>query len=484
MNREFLLNLMFLITVNLLVKPFFIFGIDLNVQNIVGAEVYGPYFALFNFSFMFSIFGDLGLQQYNNRHVAQHSYLLDKYFPTFLLLKTALAVVMLLIAFSVAWILQYSWASFYLLCFLLLNQVFIGLILFLRSNVSGLQHYRLDSFLSVLDKLLMILFCSFLIWGPYQASFCIEWFIYAQTLAYGITMLIALAIVLSYMKQRLVFRWHWVTVLAIIKQTLPFALTVFLMTIYLRVDGVMIERLLPEKEGALQAGIYAAGYRILDAVNIIGLLFANLLLPMFAKMLKDKINIQDLTLLSFQLIFTITISFSVTTAFWANPIVEFLYAENTETIAPVLAMLVLCFNIMGTSYIFGTLLTANSNMREMNRIFVVGVLLNIITNFFLIQWYGAWGAALTTLITQGLIVLGQIVLVQKIFNFSLPKILFLRMFIFVMAVVLLNWTILTWNAIPWLFAYILCGLLSVVIAILIKIFELKSILSIFKTKTI
>lgn len=484
MNREFLLNLMFLITINLLVKPFFIFGIDLNVQNMVGAEAYGIYFALFNFSFLFSIIGDLGLQQYNNRHIAQHSYLLDKYFPTFLLLKTVLAVILLLVAFSVAWAVQYDWASFYLLSFLLLNQIFIGLILFLRSNISGLQHYRLDSFMSVLDKLLMIIFCSFLIWGPYQKDFCIEWFVYAQTLAYGITMLVALFLVLGYLKQRLVFKWNWTTIVALLKQTWPFALTVFLMTVYLRVDAVMIERLIPGLEGDRQAGIYAAGYRILDAVNIIGLLFANLLLPMFARMLKNKENIADLALLSFKLIFTITISFSITTAFWATPLAQLLYAENTETIAAVLTVLVLCFNIMGTSYIFGTLLTANSNMREMNRIFVVGVFLNIVSNVFLIQWYGAWGAAITTLATQALIVFGQLILVKKIFKFSFPNRLILRMTIFVAAVVGLNWLVIYWNPKQWFLAYVLCGFLSVTIAIITKVFELKSILSTFKTKTI
>ncbi|MCP4438455.1 MAG: oligosaccharide flippase family protein [Aureispira sp.] len=484
MNREFLLNLMFLIAINLLVKPFFIFGIDLNVQNMVGAESYGWYFSLFNFSYLFSILGDLGLQQYNNRRIAQHSYLLDKYFPTFLLIKSALAVGLLIVAFTVAWIMQYDWASFYLLLFLLLNQVFIGFILFFRSNISGLQHYRLDSFVSILDKLLMIIFCSFLIWGPWQDNFRIEWFVYAQTLAYGLAALVALFMVMRYMKDRIQFNWRWTTIVAIIKQTLPFALTVFLMTIYLRVDGVMIERLIPGTEGDKEAGIYAAGYRILDAVNIIGLLFANLLLPMFAKMLKDKESIVELALLSFKIIFTITVSFSITTAFWSKSIVELMYTQNTESIAPVLALLVFCFNIMGTSYIFGTLLTANSNMREMNRIFLVGVFLNIVSNIFLIQWYGAWGAAITTLVTQGLIVLGQIVLVHKIFKFSFPKQLLLRMVIFVLSVIAINWLVGQWVSIHWILAYILCGLLSVIVAIATKILELNSILSIFKTKTI
>ena len=58
MQLKFLSNLAFLLFLNLLVKPFWIFGIDRAVQNEVGAEVYGSYFALFNFAFILNVFLD------------------------------------------------------------------------------------------------------------------------------------------------------------------------------------------------------------------------------------------------------------------------------------------------------------------------------------------------------------------------------------------------------------------------------------------
>ena len=70
MNRDFLLNLAFLIGINLLVKPLYILGIDVTVQNVVG-ENYGLYFALLNFTYLMQIVGDLGIQQFNNRRIAQ-----------------------------------------------------------------------------------------------------------------------------------------------------------------------------------------------------------------------------------------------------------------------------------------------------------------------------------------------------------------------------------------------------------------------------
>ena len=76
MNREFLLNILFLVFINLLIKPFFIFGIDLTVQNRVPDGDYGLYFTLFNFTYLFQILNDFGIQNFNNRNLSQHPQLL------------------------------------------------------------------------------------------------------------------------------------------------------------------------------------------------------------------------------------------------------------------------------------------------------------------------------------------------------------------------------------------------------------------------
>ncbi len=46
MQRRFLLNFALLLVLNLLVKPFYILGIDAGVQVHVGSAVYGTYAAL------------------------------------------------------------------------------------------------------------------------------------------------------------------------------------------------------------------------------------------------------------------------------------------------------------------------------------------------------------------------------------------------------------------------------------------------------
>src|SRR5690554_7739935 len=79
MQKKFLGNLLFIILLNVLIKPFYIFGIDVQVQNIVGSESYGMYFSLLNFSFLFNMFLDIGVTNYNTKNTVQHPTSLTKY---------------------------------------------------------------------------------------------------------------------------------------------------------------------------------------------------------------------------------------------------------------------------------------------------------------------------------------------------------------------------------------------------------------------
>ena len=94
MQKKFIKNLFFLLVLNLLIKPFYILGIDAEIINRVGAEKYGIYFSLFNFSFLFNIFLDFGINNFNTKNVAQNEHLLSKYFSKLFSLKLLLVLLM------------------------------------------------------------------------------------------------------------------------------------------------------------------------------------------------------------------------------------------------------------------------------------------------------------------------------------------------------------------------------------------------------
>ncbi len=470
MKRKFFTNLSLLVLLNLLIKPFWIFGIDRTVQNIVGAEEYGMYFALLNFSLLLNMLLDLGITNYNNRNIAQHNQLLSKSLSNIVSLKLVLAILYAIVTIAIAFFIGYEWRQFHILLFLIINQFIASFILYLRSNLCGLQYFKTDSLISVLDRALMIIICGILIWnGTNNGIFTIEWFVYSQTAAYILTMLVALFIVY---KKADFFRLNFdrTYFIAILRKSYPYALLALLMVIYYRIDSVMLERMLPN--GKEQAGIYAQGFRILDAMAMFAFLFAVILLPMFSKMIKQKESINQLTLFSFLLLIVPVLGITFASYFYSEELIGMLYREHIKISSPIFGLLIFCLIGISTSYIFGTLLTANGNLKELNIMAIGGVVINIVLNLILIPKYYAFGSAVASLITQTFVAIVQIVLTKKIFgfNFSLKRI---ALFVLFVAGVFLISKISLKLDIIWIYKF--CGIfiITLILAFLLRLINLK-----------
>jgi O-antigen/teichoic acid export membrane protein len=480
MNRTFLINIVFLLFVNLLVKPFYLFGIDRMVQNTVEEGSYGLYFALFNFTYLFQIINDFGIQSFNSRNIAQYNQLLDKYFPNILVLKGLLGIVYLLVVMVSAYFWDYSFDIFPFILLIAVNQILSSLIFFLRSNIAGLAMYWVDSVVSILDRLLLIIICAFLLWAPmFEGQFEIWWFVYAQTASLGIAALTAFIIVRRHIKT-LNFNFHPPFLLLILKKSYPYALVVFLMTLYTRIDGVMIERML--SDGLLEADIYASAFRLLDASNMFAFLFATLLLPMFSKMIKEGESVAPLVRFSFQFIGAgaITLTFSI--LFFQEEIMVGLYDHGSAYSGQILMYLMISFLAMAGSTVYGTLLTANGSLMKMNVIFLIGVFLNVLLNWVFIPESKALGAAIASCITQGLVFFAQLFLAKQELKLRFAADMLIRILLF-MAVLFaaMYWCFenINWG---WLYRFILCLGLGGVLAFLFKLIDLRQLFELVRNR--
>lgn len=426
MKRKFVTNLLLLLFLNLLIKPFWIFGIDRTVQNVVGAESYGLYFSLLNFSIVLNILLDLGITNFNNRNIAQHSHLLQKYLNNIVGLKFLLAVGYAIVCLIVAMVIGYNEVQLHLLLFLIFNQFLISFTFYLRSNISGLHLFRTDSLLSVLDRSLMILFCSVLLFTDcFGGFFSITWFVYAQTLGYLFAALITFFTVLHYTRG-IRIKVDLKYILLILRQSYPFALLILLMSFYNRIDSVMLERMLPDPLGKQQAGIYAQAFRLLDAFAMFGALFAGLLLPIFARMIKQRDDLGQLIQIAFLLIIVPAILVGVAANFYGFEIMNLLYHEHVQESAPIFGILMIGFICIATTYIFGTLLTANGSLKQLNWMAFSGMIINVVLNLILIPQIQATGSAYASLVTQLLTAVAQVAIAVSIFKMKVNYVLILK----------------------------------------------------------
>ena len=457
--KKFLKNIALVLFLNLLIKPFWILGIDRSVQNVVGVEDYGFYYSIFSFSFLLNILLDFGITNFNNKNIAQNNHLLRKHLSSIIVLKLLLGAVYLVISLVAAFVIRYNSLQIMLLVVLAFNQFLISFVLYLRSNLSGLHLFKIDSFISVLDRSIMIIICAVLLWGDLPITFSIRWYAFAQTFAYLMTAIITLIIVFRKAKSKfLKLNWNLPFSMVIIKNSFPFAVLVLLMTFYNRIDTVMMERMLPDASdvgsgiysGEMQSGIYASAYRLLDATNMIAYLFAVLLLPLFSKMIKHKESVEDLAKLAFSMLFAGAIIISFTSYYYSEEIMRLLYPINgNETLAAydirmtassnVFGLLMGCFIPISTTYVFGTLLTANGNLKQLNIMAASGMALNIILNIYLIPRFFAAGSAFASFTTQFATSFIQVIIAQRIFRFKINYRFLISLLIFVAGVVLIGY---------------------------------------------
>jgi O-antigen/teichoic acid export membrane protein len=473
MQRFFFRNLLFLISVNLLIKPLWIFGIDRSVQNVVGSESYGIYFIITNLSLLTQILLDLGISHYNNRLIAQQEHLLSRQLSQVLTVKLILSGLYLLITLGAALLLRYEGHVLFLLMLVCVNQMLASLITYVRSNISALHRFVADSMLSVMDKSLMILACGFLLTVPvFRSNFIIDWFIYAQLGAYAITLAAALIYVLRITgKISLGFSLSFSRDL--LRNTFPFALLIALMMIYGRIDGVMIEKLLPV-EGEREAGLYASAFRLVDAFNQFGFLFSMLLLPIFSRMIGQKKNVEHLAVSGFKVIHICAVTAVAGTWFYSSEIMHLLYNEASAYSSHILRILMLTIIGSTTTYIFSTLLTANNNLRQLIWIAAVAALINYLLNRLLIPAEKAWGSAAAAAITQIGIGAAHLILSAIVFRFRLNTALMGKLILYAIASSVLFFS-LKQLPLNWILTFMTGTAICLLLAFALRLLDVKKV---------
>ena len=422
---------------NIIVKPFWILGIEVGVQNAVGAEMYGLYFSIFNISYIFNILLDLGITNFNTRNTARHPVLINKYLPNILTTKILLLGLYAIVTFTAGTCLGYNSQQFKLLAWLCVNQALNSLILYLRSNFEGLMLFRWDSILSVMDRLIMIAICGMLLAIPStHAAFSIEWFVYAQTAAYVVTVVAAFAALLRHAELKKL-KWNRLFSLAILRKSLPFALLTLLMATYNRIDPVLLQILSPDGNGNLNAGIYAGAFRLLDALTMIAYLVSIPLLPVYSRLTRqhelgsDNTDIRSTTAMVFAMMMVFAVTAACALSSQAESIMQLFYRDSANDYAGVFQILIFSIIPISITYVFGTLLTAGGLLKQLNKYALATLIINVMVNIILIPRIGVRGSAWASITAQSVMAAAQLMASIKKYQLKPSKSYVMRLFSFV-----------------------------------------------------
>jgi len=408
MQKRFFSSLALSLFLNLLIKPFSVLVIDVGVQRVLGNEIYGQYFVLLSLTLVFNIFLDLGINNFTTRFIAQDESHLNQHVSRVLYLRGLLFLVYAVLVFVSAWLIRLATEQYILLILLVLNQFLIQSVAFIRSLFSGLHLFKTDTLISVLDRALLILIMgSALLFSV--SSITIYNFVLAQSICYLITFSLALWLIRKQLKSILpVFDLSYI--MDILKRSAPYALLVLLMMLYNRSDVVILKQI--SSDGNYQAGIYAQGYRLLDAFYMLGMIFAGLLFPVFSRMIhQHSKDLMALVQVTGKLLIGGAIGILFIVNYNGSYILHLIYGDKVDNESiTVFFYLMLAFAAMSFNFIFGTLLTAGGFLKSLNFSALLGVIISVFSNIYLIPTMGALGCAISAFITQAFVSLVLVII--------------------------------------------------------------------------
>ena len=196
-----------------------------------------------------------------------------------------------------------------------------------------------------------------------------------------------------------IFSWKWSfeTSKYLLHDSWPLILAGVVISVYMKIDQVMIKEML----GAKEVGLYAAAAKLSEAWYFIPMAIASSLFPAIinAKVYQKEVYYQRLQKL-YDLMVWIAIAIALPTTFLSTLVVEFLYGKeylgsSSVLIIHIWTAVFVFLGVASSKY----LLAENFIKKTFYRTFI-GALLNIIMNYYLIGIIGIQGAAISTLVSH------------------------------------------------------------------------------------
>jgi O-antigen/teichoic acid export membrane protein len=170
------------------------------------------------------------------------------------------------------------------------------------------------------------------------------------------------------------------------------------MSVHYRLDGFLLERIHPN--GAMEAGIYASAYRLLDASNMVGYLASSFLVAFVARNLGDKELLKDAIFNTRHILMFCSlgaVSFVIVFAPWLQ---QLLYHSSSPYNTLVMKLCIASYPAYCLVHVYGSVLTGAAKFNRFILILVLSVVINVILNLILIPSQGALGCCLAALASQ------------------------------------------------------------------------------------
>ena len=197
----------------------------------------------------------------------------------------------------------------------------------------------------------------------------------------------------------------------ITRYSLPFAVTSLLYIIYYSIDVVMLQNMV----GSYATGIYNATYKLISVLTLFYSVYTAVIFPVMSRFFKDD---ESMLLISFEksikYLMMVIIPIAIATMFYSLDIIQLIYGNKYDLASSVLSILIWTVCLLFVSGACNTLLNASHKEVAVTKIYTIAAIFNVILNLFMIPYLSYDGAAITTVLSDILIVIIQIYIIYRL----------------------------------------------------------------------
>jgi O-antigen/teichoic acid export membrane protein len=181
----------------------------------------------------------------------------------------------------------------------------------------------------------------------------------------------------------------------IFSQSFPIAFTTLLAMIYLRIDQVMLHKMVSDSV----LGQYVAAVKVSELFEALPAALMLTMAPILAVSVADPARFRSYTDRAFRYFMILACALSVFMSLGAGIVVRVLYGKQFQPAAPLLAVLIWSEVAVFFATVVANVLVARNQERLLPVPTLAGAAINVGLNLVLIPRYGAAGAAWATLIS-------------------------------------------------------------------------------------
>lgn len=402
-RQSILTNVTWLAAGNILVKPLW-FVLLLLTARLLGAAEFGQFMLAISFASVASVVLEGGIDVLTIRELSISPAEFDSFFGHTSIYKVLSGIVSGIGAIIVAFILRMGNEIIVLVCMAALYSISNALLLHFRSVFRAFEILKYEAVSMIIEKSSVIFLCG----GILLLHFGVRAYMLGYVVAYCLTSVLTFVLVLKRIaipRWKFDFRYFWDRIL---RPALPFAILSLFTIIYFRSGTLMLGILTGKEE---YVGYYNAGYRLVESFMLFPTIIVAPIYPVISRNREDTEKVKRVLSEASRVLLLIGTAVAFPIFIFRNETTLLLFGQGYKLAIPSVGVLAFTMIPISMNFVAGTVVAALGRQTKSNIFVLVVTLVNVVLNYILIKQMAAYGAAVTTVITETLLAICNLIIV-------------------------------------------------------------------------